>query len=294
MRFYQPILALAAMCLLPIAMAKAGAIFVLETTYDAAGSKSSEQTRMSIDGSNVMVDMDRSKGGGGGGAPDQFIFLGKSGEMMVIDHAEKSYMVMDKESLKAMRAMMGMAGGKSGSGGEAGAMSDAMEAIIQEALKDLPEDQRAEAEKAMREQMGGKKPDALKKASPVEYRKTKERDKQQGFPCVKYVATQDGAVIREMWVTDWDNIDGGEEARDAFKAMAAFWQEAFGDMAQMTGENPIELFEKVDGFPVITREMTDGKVDSESILKSATEADVDPASFKPPAGYKPKKMGSGE
>lgn len=288
MRFYHPLVALAAVCLMPMGLANAGAVFVLETSYDAGKAQTTEQTRMSIDASNVMVDMKQGTRDGGANSPDQFIFLGERGEMMVINHAEKSYMVMDKESLKAMRAMMGAAGG---GGGEAGAMSESMEAMIQEALKDVPAEQRAEIEKAMRQQMGGKQPGNPKKASPVEYRKTRERDKQQGYPCVKYVATQDGAVIRELWVTDWDNIDGGEEARDAFKAMAAFWQDAFGDMAQMTGENPIELFEKVDGFPVITREMTDGKVDSESILKSAEKADLDPASFKPPSGYTLSKMG---
>lgn len=285
MRFLKPVLALTAVSLMPVAMAEAGAVFVLETTYDAAGAKSTEETRMSIEGSNVMVDMNQDEGGGQG-QPDQFIFLGERGEMMVIDHAAKSYTVMNKESLKAMRAMMG--------GGETGGMSDAMEAMIQEALKDVPEDQRAEVEKMMRQQMGAAQGDGQKKAPPVEYRKTKERDKQQGYPSVKYVATQDGEVIRELWVTDWDNVDGGEEARDAFKAMAAFWQDAFGDMAQMTGENPIELFEKVDGFPVVTREMSNGKVDSESILKSAAETDVDPASFEPPAGYKLDTMGMDE
>lgn len=284
MRFYRPLLALAAFCLMPVALANAGAVFVLETTYDSGGSKSTEETRMSIEGKNVIVDMNKGKGGAQG-EPDQFIFLGEPGEMIVIDHADKSYILMNKDSLKAMGAMMGAASG--GGGGDAGAM----EAMIQEALKSVPEEQRAEIEKMMREQMGAASGGAKKQASPVEYRKTKEREKQQGFPSVKYVATQDGAVIREMWVTDWDNIAGGDEARDAFKAMATFWQEAFGDMAQMTGENPIELFEKVDGFPVITREMTDGKVDSESVLKSAEEANIDAAAFKPPEGYALRKMG---
>ncbi len=288
MRFYQPILAIAAICLMPVALAEAGAVFVIETTYDAAGSKSTEQTRISIEGKNVIVDMHQDRSDEG--QPDQFIFLGKPGEMMVIDHAEKSYMVMDKDSLKAMSGMMGAAAsGADGGKGEPGAM----EAMIQEALKDVPEEQRAEIEKMMREQMGAASGGAKKQASPVEYRKTKEREKQQGFASTKYVATQDGAVIRELWVTEWDNIDGGEEARDAFKAMAAFWQEAFGDMAQMTGENPIELFEKVDGFPVVTREMSNVKVDSESVLKSAETADIDADAFKPPAGYALKKMGMG-
>lgn len=298
MRFYMPLLALTAALLLPPALAHAGAVFELETSNHSGGSTTTEKTRMSIEGSNVMIDMDRGKSGEAGRTPDQFIFLGKSGEMMIIDHAEKSYMVMDKDSLKSMRAMMGAAGRQGNSDGDsdgdASAQSDAVEAMIQEALKNVSEDERAEVEKAIRQQMSAKRPGAPKKASPVEYRKTKEREKQQGFPSVKYVATQDDVVIRELWVTDWDNIDGGKEARAAFKSMAAFWQDAFGDMAQMTGENPIELFEKVDGFPVITREMTDGKVDSESVLKSAKKADVDPASFKPPAGYKPKKMGMGE
>ncbi|MSO73751.1 MAG: hypothetical protein EXQ99_01160 [Alphaproteobacteria bacterium] len=87
MRFYQPIVALAVLCLMPIGLAEAGAIFVMKTTYlDKPGRV--ETTRMSIDGSNVMMEMPEAKDGAGA-PPEQFIFLGERCELAVLGLGER-------------------------------------------------------------------------------------------------------------------------------------------------------------------------------------------------------------
>ncbi len=212
--------------------------------------------------------------------------------MLGIDHNAKTYTIMDKETLKAMGDMMG--GGGGGGGGEGGDNAAGIEAMLQEALKDVPAEERAEIEKMMRQQMGAAAPKNQSQAPKIpatEYRKTKERGEQHGYDTVKYEEVQDGVVLSEMWVTDWDEVAGGEDTREAFKAMAVFWQEAFGNIAMMAGENPIEVFEKINGFPVVDRELADGKTTSETVLKSAEEADIDSTIFQPPAGYTREKMG---
>lgn len=274
MRRHRFVLALAAAALLPIGYAEAGTAYLMETK--AAGGESSDtmSARMSVEGPNLLVDVVQGSGGGSG-MPDQFMFLGDEEKMMVIDHRNKTFTVMDKETMKAMSEMM--------SGG--------MEKMIQEALKDVPEEQRAEIEKMMREQMGQAGGGAKAKPSPIEYSKTGQSGEQQGIACEQYVGKQDGAVISELCVADWDDIKGGSDARDTFKAMAAFWQEAFGSMMAEAGENPMMMFDKIDGFPVIAREMNGDKVASETVLKSVEDADVKPEAFQPPAGYTQQQMG---
>ena len=100
MRLYRSILALAALCLMPIGVAEAGAVFVLETSYADQPGKT-EAYRMVGEGPDLMIETP-SESGGNSKAPDQMIFFGKRNEMLVINHAEKTYMVMDKASIKAM------------------------------------------------------------------------------------------------------------------------------------------------------------------------------------------------
>ncbi|MGD9535654.1 MAG: hypothetical protein AB7P52_03450 [Alphaproteobacteria bacterium] len=269
---------------MPAALAHAGALFELETTNHYGGSTETERHVFAAEGKNIKMD---SAQGAGSSDPDQIIYRGDRREMLVIDNDERSYMVMDQEAIAAMRRMMG-------GGGEGGGGSGGMEAMIQEALKNVPEEQRAAVEQMMREQMQAQMPSgsgAPEGVQKVEYRETDEREEQAGYPTTKYEAVQGGEVIRELWITDWDNVDGGDEARDAFRAMAEFWGEAFGDLPGMQEENPIEIFEKADGFPVLVREFSNGQLESESVLKSATERDFEPADFEPPAGYAQQQMG---
>ena len=277
----RSILAFAAVLAVPAALAHAGALFELETSH-YGGSAETERHVFAAEGKNIKMD---SAQGAGSSDPDQIIYRGDRGDMLVIDNDERSYMIMDEKAIAAMRRMMGGGGG----GG-----SDGMEAMIQEALKNVPEEQRAAIEQMMREQMKAQMPsgsEAPASVQKVEYRETGERAEQAGYPSTKYEAVRGDEVIRELWITDWDNVDGGDEARDAFRAMAEFWSKAFGDLPGMQEENPIEIFEKADGFPVLVREFSSGQLESESVLKNATQRDFEPADFEPPAGYEQQQMG---
>ena len=58
-----------------------------------------------------------------------------------------------------------------------------------------------------------------------------------------------------------------------------------------TDRNPIRSFEKVDGYPVVTRDFEGGELESETVLRSVTERDLDPDAFEPPKGYRLRTMG---
>ena len=59
----------------------------------------------------------------------------------------------------------------------------------------------------------------------TELRKTGEQAEHNGYPCVRYEVVRDGRAIRELWVTDWRNVEGGDEVIDLFLEMSAFFEE---------------------------------------------------------------------
>ena len=83
--------------------------------------------------------------------------------------------------------------------------------------------------------------------------------------------------------------------------MAGFYRELMDSFQDMMGpglgsffnadRNPIESFNRVDGFPVVTRTFEGGELDSETVLESVTERDLDPDAFEPPKGYRLRTMG---
>lgn len=130
----------------------------------------------------------------------------------------------------------------------------------------------------------------------VEFRNTGEHDTKNGYPSVKYEATTDGRKTLEYWVTDWDNVDGGDDAVEAFQAMAVFLKQMHDSMPSFGvdvdgDDNPFEHMNEMDGFPVLTYEYaSDGSIASESSLRSSMRRAVDPAEFEPPAAYKRREM----
>ena len=114
--------------------------------------------------------------------------------------------------------------------------------------------------------------------------------------------TRDGHKIREMWVTDWDNLEGGEETVEAFEDMADFFREMLDSIPNMGGgsgppgmdDNVFEHMKDLGGFPVLTREFgDDGSLEGETGLRSAKRQTIDPDAFEPPSGYKRQEMFGG-
>ena len=102
-----------------------------------------------------------------------------------------------------------------------------------------------------------------------------------------------------MWVTEWENLEGGGDASGAFLAMSTFFSEMMESVSQASGglgggdsaSEGIAQWRELGGFPVLSEELADdGTIKSRSELRSAKRQTVDPEAFEPPAGYKRRSM----
>ncbi len=229
-------------------------------------------------------------------ANDEMIFRGDKREMVVVDHKEKSYMVINKEVIAEMGKKMQ-------------ATVDQSMSQVNEALKNLPADKRAMVEKMMKEKMpnAGAAPPPPPTAGMAkfksEFKNTGERGMQNGYSSIKYEVYRDGKKTHEHWVTSWDNIEGGEDTAEILQEMSAFFQEMMDAFSSSTGmggmgnapfqmdENMFASLKSLEGFPVVTKDFAnDGSLEGESALRSATRRTIDPDEFEPPAGYRLRTM----
>ncbi len=208
------------------------------------------------------------------------IYRGGSGEMIALDHGEKSYYVLDEASMQQMGEQLGSA------------MKQ-----MQEALEAMPPEQRAMAEKMMKQHL----PESMGQADrpPATLHRTGREDTVNGFDCDYYEVQRQGIKVRELCVTAWDELPGGQDIADAMTDMAGFFERMTSTLSEQTGIGVMggqqEMFEhlkEVDGYPVLTREFdSSGNVVSESVLESVTSEDLAPSLFEPPAGYRKMSLG---
>lgn len=208
------------------------------------------------------------------------IYRGDSGKMIALDHGDESYYVFDEASMQQMGEQL------------SGAMKQ-----MQEALEAMPPEQRAMAEKMMKQHM----PQGAGQAQqpPATVHATDRTDTVSGFECDYYDVRRADRRVRELCVTPWDEIPGGRDVADAMLDMAGFFERMTATLSKETGiavmGDQQEIFahlKELDGYPVLTREFgRGGEVASDSVLKSATTEELDPSLFEPPAGYREMSTG---
>ena len=258
---------------LAVTPALAGIVYEIEVKDHEQSPPRTESVEAAVEGKNLKMDVLPDRSGRGGG---KMIFRGDRREMVVVDDDDKSYYLMDKETLGQLAGQV------------AGVMGQ-----MQEALKNVPESERRKIEEMMKQRMPPQAPERPRS----ELRRTGEKGTRNGYPCVKYEVFRDGRKIRELWVTDWSNVEGGEDVVDVFEDMADFFQEIMDSMPDFGQGGPVEdpvfaHMREIGGFPVVTREFDDdGSLEDESTLRSARRRTLDPSEFEPPAGYKRRSMG---
>jgi hypothetical protein len=260
------------------APAVAGVVYQVETTDMTGSGSGTMQSTISADGPLLKMQMH----GAGDGFNGEMIYRGDRREMVMVNHDEKTVMVMDEATIKAM----------------ADQISQAM-AAMEQALAAMPASQRAKMEQMMKSKM----PAMPEPSAPAEIKATGDGDTINGYPTTRYDVWRDGIRQRELWITDWANVDGGEEVAETFQQMAAFMQSMFDNLPNIggirsAGNTAFAYLKEMKGFPVKTREFADsGAVEYESVLVSSEERNLDPSTFEPPKGYKQqdlKKMMKGQ
>lgn len=282
MKIKKSLAALLSSAVLPMS-AWAGVVFQVETTYHS-GSPGVESSELSVEKPNLKMEIAAGSGGTAGAERDVAIFNGDRREMIVVDSRDQSYMVIDSETTAQLSASV------------SDQMSQAMREMESQ-LEGLDPMQREMVERMLKGKMDGAAgPVGPMSQPPTRFLNTGQRGTKEGYPCVRYDVLRGEEKVQELWVTDWSNIEGGTDVAETFGEMAEFVDDTMGAFSQNGGlfeasDNPIEAFTKINGFPVVTRDFEGGELESETVLKSVTERDLDPDAFEPPKGYRLRTMG---
>lgn len=259
----------------------AGVVFEIETKDNKQQAVQTHTTRLAVEGRRLTIDIAPSQANQRGGAMQ---YRSDRREMVVVDHESKSYFVMDIQTMKHLGSQLNSA------------MSQVRDQT-QQALQGMSAEQRTMVEKMMKDRMPAQQPT---QKPQITVRRLDQSDQVYGYPCQLYEVRRNGRKIRDLWVTDWSNIEGGSELAPVFADMGRFQQEMIGAMPKLGGQSggmvdsPFATMKEINGFPVASRDYaSDGSVESETALRSAKRQRLDPNAFEPPAGYKRQDMFDG-
>jgi cellobiose-specific phosphotransferase system component IIB len=167
--------------------------------------------------------------------------------LYMIDHDQKTYQEMRFSDIE------------SSSKGMIAAQKQEME----EALKNMPEEQRAMAKNMMSGLF-----------TPIQVEKTGKTKDILGHKCYQYIASRQGKKFMELWATDEADFD--YKFSDYMKYVSP-------DMAQY-----YEEMDKIEGIPletITTMDMGMMQSKSHSIATEFKKTDIDDSQFRVPEGY---------
>lgn len=194
----------------------------------------------------------------------------KNDTIYAIDHRDKSYYAMDRESMKRVAEQL----------------NPALK-MIQERMKDMTPEQRAQMEKMM----GGSLPGVEKK---TEIKRTARTDKVGGHSCSYVQVLEDGVLTDEMCVAPSQSLKGSDEVMTAATKMAGLMREMMSTMdapwLKQMADKQIQNFAELGGIPVLSRHFAAGSPQSETTLTSIRTQTLAASTFDLPAGYTRKDM----
>lgn len=209
------------------------------------------------------------------------IFLGETDEMNMIDHKKKTYMVMDRERIEALGKQMGQ-----------------VMQQMEEALAQVPPEQRAMMERMMKGKMAA---EDYTPPSPPVVTDLGESGSVNGIACQWKQVTRDDVLSQKACVCDEGAIPGGKamvalahEMRDFSEGLMRIAKSASG--VQMFGGGTIgdvaaSMTADLGGFSLISEDY-DGeeKLMRRSTFESADEVSIPATEFTPPSDYKRQEL----
>lgn len=235
--------------------------------------KSAEErnkSKAAVQGNKLKMDFYE----GGNKLENSMIYRGDKDLMIMVDHGDKSYMIMDKKTMNKLSEKL----------------SSAM-AQMEEAMKNVPPEQREMMRKMMKDKMPGM--GNTRYVEPV--LKKSGSGTVNGYKCTKYDVYKGDRKVRQHCITDWSNIKGGEEISSVMLEMSEFTDDMTKTFANSSGpsgssmqfeRNVFNQLKEMNGFPVRTTEYDNGSVESESVFNSSKTTSVDASVFEAPSGYK--------
>jgi hypothetical protein len=269
----------ASVCLLSFVLATpafAGSILEFQSTEFGKGEPIVGTVQISTLGNDARLEIVSVSSAESGG----MIFHGERNEMIILDHVAGNYMVIDQDRMNAMASQVSQA------------MSQ-----MQEALAAMPPEQRALAEQMMQQRFPVEAPQQATET----INDLGSHGEVAGIVCRNYEVIRDGRKARELCMSEWDDIEGGEETAAALKGVAEFFEsmrQAFSGTGGMEAfDRQQELFghmKALDGYPVLYRDFNaGGALERQVVLTSARLETLSPGLFEPPEGYQFQEMPTG-
>jgi len=247
-----------------------GTVFEFETKEFDGLEPILSTVQMSTSGANTRLEIISVTSDEAGG----LIYLGDSREMIILDHLQGQYVTMDQDQMTAM--------------------SGEVSSAVTQMQSEMSPEQRAEAEKVRQERLAAQR---LAEAS-AEINDLGSRGEVAGVPCHVYEVLRNGRKVRELCVSQWQDLEGGHETAAAIQRVVEF----FESMRQVfSGTDNMQVFDRqrelfghigeLDGYPVLYRDFAaSGKMTRETRLTAARQRDIGPDFFSPPESYTPLEM----
>ena len=244
-------------------------MFELETQDHGYSPPRLGSTNVAVESGSLVMEVGHGPQSAGG----HVIYRGDRQELIVVDPEQQSYLVMDAQTANALAAQI-----------------DRMKSQFGAALDNVPASQRAYVEQMMNQQQTQQ---ASLPTTAVEIRHVGDNVTVNGYSCARFEVYRDGRKISDIWVTDWNNVEGGRELEPAFAGMAQFFRHLVDSLAQQAGtnqdglgDNMFATINDLGGFPVACYNYhSNGTIKDAVILRSSRRGQLAPADFEPPPGY---------
>lgn len=206
--------------------------------------------------------------------PNESTMIFKDDTIYAISHRDKSYIAMDRASMKRMAEQI----------------NPALQAL-QARMKTMTPEQRAQMEKML----GGRLPKGMgEPEKQQQITRTSRNDKINGHSCTYVEVHEDGVLTDELCVVPGNALKGSAELMSAAKSMSALMQDMMAGMdapwLKQMAHKQMQNFEALGGIPVLTRHFVDGKPRNETTLASINSETLAASLFEIPAGYSKKDM----
>ncbi|HEX6637374.1 MAG TPA: DUF4412 domain-containing protein [Steroidobacteraceae bacterium] len=245
-------------------------VYVEMVDHKVGADKTTLVQKMYVQGtSGRFVDIDDQ-----GGKPRETATIIKNGTLYAIDDQDKSYVMLDKATMDQL--------GKK--------LSDGL-SQMKEQLAKMPPEQRAQVEQMLSKQIPGFAGSDQKWT--VEAVDTGKTDKVDGRTCRLWDVKRNGELDEQLCVVPFDALPGKENFQAVFGNFAKVFEEMAKTVPMLSGlmSNEFSAQEKINGFPVRSRDYENGKLsDMERVMSVWREQSVPAAMFEIPAGYRKKSM----
>lgn len=211
---------------------------------------------------------------------DKVIFNSDSQTFTIVINSEQSYFEIGEEQIEQLGEVMANA-----------------QRQIEQALQAVPASQR----ERMRQMMASRMPglgDAGQAKPELSVEATGEQKEISGFDTRQYIIRANGQRVTELWVADWDALEGGADLQRNLQGMAGFMQNMMSMMPSMgldlgaDQDTWMRTMDDIPGFPVESHhfEGRGNRPQRTTTLVSVESKELDAGLFRVPEGFRRQEI----